>query len=193
MKRQTNMGTSVRQRLLNLSRKRREEFQLVMTRYAIERLLYRLGISPYRHRFVLKGAMLFALWTGVPHRSTRDLDLLGFGDNDITALEEMFRTVCSLDAPNDGMSYRPQTVHGERIRDAMEYQGVRLRMDAEIVRACIPVRIDIGFGDAVTPNPEEVVYPTLLPFPPPMLMAYSKDTFVAEKYQAIVSLGIANS
>ncbi len=188
-----NMAASVRQRLANRARERGETFDIVLTRYALERLLFRLGQSGHRDRFILKGAMLFSLWTDAPYRETRDLDLLGFGPNDVRDLEEVFRSLCTLSVADDGVLFDAASVQAEPMREDQEYAGGRVRLTAMIAGARLSLQIDIGFGDAVTPAPEEITYPTLLPFPAPRIRAYPKETVVAEKYQALVSLGMANS
>ncbi len=188
-----NMAASVRQRLMNISRQRGEEFQLVLTRYGLERLLYRLAQSPHAEQFVLKGAALFQLWTGQPHRSTRDLDLLGQGEPSTDRLRQLFQEVCSLTVDDDGLTFLTDAIQAEQIKEDDEYQGIRLRIEACLGSARIPLQIDIGFGDAITPGPQAVTYPTLLDFPAPQLNAYPRETVVAEKFQAMVQLGMGNS
>lgn len=188
-----DVAASVRQRLMNLARERGEEFQFVLTRYGLERLLYRLARSSYADQFVLKGAALFQLWTGQPHRSTRDLDLLGKGSPSPERLQKMFQDVCFIDVENDGLTFIRDTIQAAQIKEDDDYQGIRLRIDARLGNARISLQIDIGFGDAVTPGPQLATFPTLLEFPAPELQAYPKETAVAEKFQAMVSLGIANS
>lgn len=189
-----NIAASVRQRLLNASRARREDFQVTLTRYGLERLLYRLSKSAHSDQFVIKGAMLFSAWNEVPHRPTRDLDLLSFGANDISHLEEMFREIVNTEAEPDGLEFFTERVSGGRIKEDQEYEGVRLSVQARLERARLSLQIDIGFGDAITPAPEEIEYPTLLAdLPAPRLRAYSRYSVVAEKFQAMVMLGIANT
>jgi predicted nucleotidyltransferase component of viral defense system len=188
-----NLAASVRHRLTELARKQGEDFQLVLTRYVMERLLYRLSRSPYRDEFVLKGAMLFRLWTGQLHRPTRDLDLLGKADRSVEHLVEVFKQVCCLGVVDDGLVFDHKTVRGERIREDQQYQGVRIYCQAGLGQARIRLQIDVGFGDTVTPTSLKVKYPTLLEFPAPELLAYSRQTVVAEKYQAMVALGMASS
>lgn len=188
-----NIAASVRQRLTNLSRERNEEFQFILTRYGLERLMYRLSISPYVALFILKGAALFQLWTGQPHRSTRDLDLLGYGAPSPERLQKIFSEVCSLAVDDDGLVFSPTTIEAEQIKEDAEYQGIRLRIECRLENARLALQIDIGFGDAVTPEPLSTTYPTLLEFPAPQLRAYPRETVVAEKFQAMVALGIANS
>jgi predicted nucleotidyltransferase component of viral defense system len=188
-----NLAASVRQRLMNLGRARNEDFQFVLTRYALERLLYRLSRSAHRDVFVLKGAMLFQLWGDHPHRPTRDLDLLGTGDNSVPRCERIFREVCALAVEDDGLLFNATSVRGDTIKEDQEYEGLRLNLDCRLENARIRLQIDIGFGDVVTPAATEVTYPVLLDFPAPVLPAYSRESVVAEKFQAMVMLGIANS
>ena len=187
------MAASVRQRLMNKAREQGEAFDLVLIRYTSERLLYRLSQSAFRDRFVLKGAMLFQLWGGSIHRPTRDLDLLAYGSPSPVDFEQLFREVCEEDVEDDGLNFRAESVHAVRMKEDEEYEGLRLKLQAYLDAARISVQIDVGFGDAVTPGPDEITYPTLLDFPAPTLKAYPRVTVVAEKFQAMVMLGIANS
>lgn len=188
-----DLVASIRQRLLNLAHERGEEFQLVLTRYGLERLLYRLAQSPYADQFVLKGAALFQLWTGQAHRPTRDLDLLGQGDPSADRLQRVFQEVCSATVDHDGLSFLADAIRAEQIKEDDEYHGIRLRIEARLGSVRVPLQVDIGFGDAITPGPQEITYPTLLDFPAPELNAYPRETVVAEKFQAMVHLGMANS
>lgn len=188
-----NVGASVRARLLDLARKEGSDFQILLTRYALERLLYRLSLSGERERFVLKGAMLFITWLTDPFRPTRDLDLLGQGDPDVDAITTRFRGIFSTDVPDDGVIFDIAGMLVESIRDQADYGGVRVRTSASIAGAKVPIQIDIGFGDAITPGPIDIDYPALLDAPSPRLKAYPPETVVAEKFEAIVSIGIANS
>jgi predicted nucleotidyltransferase component of viral defense system len=188
-----NLPASVRERLRKLAAARKEDFQLVLTRYGLERLLYRLSRSPHAELFILKGAMLFQLWTDQPHRPTRDLDLLGRGDNSIAGVVEVFRDVCNQAVEEDGLDFPVESVRGERIKEDQEYEGIRVHCEARLENARIPLQIDVGFGDAVTPPATGVRYPTLLEFPAPALRAYQRETVIAEKFQAMIALGIANS
>ena len=187
-----NLAASVRARLTQRARERRENAQLVMTRYVIERLLYRLSLSPFRDAFVLKGAMLFSLWAPTPYRATGDLDLLGFGDNAPDRVIEIFRQV--LDIPGeDGVIFKPETLRVAAARAEDEYSGVALNLQAELAGARLPIHIDIGYGDAITPGVQEIDYPSLLDLPMPRLKAYPPETVLAGKFQAMTALGIANS
>lgn len=188
-----NIPASVRARLTEFARKRGDEFQLVLTRYAIERFLYRLSVSPHGDGFVLKGAMLFQLWAAEPHRATRDVDLLGTGDSSVERLAEIVRAVCSVAVPEDGLDFDSATVSADRIKEDQEYEGVRVTCAVRLGQARVILQIDVGFGDAVTPPPIRVDYPTILDFPSPVLKAYPRETVVAEKFQAMVALGMTNS
>jgi len=184
---------SVRARLLNRARARGEEFEYVLTRYANERLLYRLSKSSFREQFVLKGAMLFELWSDAPHRATRDIDLLGVGEATIPHLVEVFKAICTTEVEPDGITFVADSVEGSTIREDQEYEGVRLRLSAELASARIGVQIDIGFGDALTPGARVETYPVMLDQPAPVLKVYPRESVVAEKLEAMISLGIANS
>jgi len=188
-----NTAASVRDRLMALARERGEDFQLILTQYGLERLLYRLSKSSYRDRFILKGAMLFILWGGQPHRLTRDVDFLGFGDSSEAGLQTVFRDLCDITVEDDGMTYMAGSVQVELIRDETEYGGMRVKLLGDLAGARVPIQADIGFGDAVTPGPREIEYPTLIGNLTPNLKAYPRETVVAEKYQALVNLGMANS
>jgi hypothetical protein len=188
-----NLAASVRHRLMELARKQGEDFQLVLTRYVIERLLYRLSQSEHGRQFVLKGAMLFRLWADQPHRPTRDLDLLGKGEPSLEGLTQVFRDICGLAVEEDGLAFDPDSVTAARIKEDQEYEGVRVSCRAYLGQARTDLQIDVGFGDAVVPRPAGVTYPAMLEFPAPALLAYPRQAVVGEKYQAMVTLGIANS
>jgi hypothetical protein len=192
-KKPRNVGASVRDRLTQRARANADNVQLVLTHYAIERLLYRLSLSPHRDRFILKGAMLFSLWAPTPYRATGDLDLLGYGDAAAGAIVTAFREICAVDVPDDGVTFMHDTVQAEVARAEDEYSGLRVTMHAVIAGARLPMQVDIGFGDAVTPAALEVDYPSLLDMPTPRLRAYPPETVVAEKVQAMVALGMLNS
>ena len=187
-----NIGASVRARLLLLAKASGQSFDLVLTRFALERLLFRLSQSPHADRFVLKGAMLMMSWFEDPHRGTRDLDLLGFGDPEPEAMLATFRDILTLDA-DDGVEFDINALRIDRIREELEYGGLRLRTTASISGAKISLTIDIGFGDAMEPGAEMLDYPSMLAFPAARLRAYARETVIAEKFQAMVALGRANS
>ena len=188
-----NMGASIRDRLLSKARAEKLDFNLLLTRYALERMLYRLSISQNREQFLLKGALLFDLWFDVPHRPTHDVDFLGFGAADIPRLEEVFRDICRIEIP-DGMVFQPDSVKGAEIRKEANYSGIRLTLMGVLDSARCPVQIDVGLGDAVVPGPEDARYPIILPgMPEPQLRVYPRYTVVAEKLEALTSLGMLNS
>ncbi|MEL7363473.1 MAG: nucleotidyl transferase AbiEii/AbiGii toxin family protein, partial [Bacteroidota bacterium] len=183
----------MRQRLLNRARAEGDDFQALLTRYVLERFLYRLGQSDHRNRFVVKGAMLFVAWEGNLHRMTRDLDLLGFGPSAIAEVEEAIRVVLSTEVEDDGLQFDVASVRGTLIREDQIYEGVRVNAEVRLGTARIRLKIDVGFGDAVTPAPVDAAFPTLLDTPPPVVRVYPKETVVAEKLQAMVLLGMLNS
>lgn len=187
-----NVAQSVRQRLLNRAKETGQPNDLMLVRYALERLLYRLSVSAHAERFVLKGALLFTVWGQDDHRPTRDADLLGFGPSDLAHLVAVFREVCAV-LFEDGIVYDAASVRAEQIAEDKVYVGARVTFEAELANARIPVQIDVGFGDAVTPEPETVEYPALLDFPRPKLRAYPVHTVIAEKFHAMVVLGEDNS
>jgi predicted nucleotidyltransferase component of viral defense system len=187
-----NMGASVRARLLNLSKQRRQPFQLLLNYYVVERLLYRLTQAKHRERFILKGAMLLATWFADSLRPTKDLDFLAIGNDDRQEMVSIFREVCSVSF-NDGVFFDANSVQGERIREQVEYGGLRITANAAVEQAKVRVLIDIGFGDATEPGLQEIDLPAMLDFPAPRLRAYAPETVIAEKFQAMVVLGRANS
>ncbi|MBS0513890.1 MAG: nucleotidyl transferase AbiEii/AbiGii toxin family protein [Proteobacteria bacterium] len=188
-----NRAASIRARLKNQVDATRGDYNLLLTRYGLERLLYRLSVSAHAQNFVLKGAMLLALWYDVPQRPTRDADLLGFGADDIESIAKVFREICAIKV-DDAIEFDAQSVQTSRIRHDAGYGGVRVEIGAMLDRARIKLQVDIGFGDVVTPAASEVTYPVLLDdLPAPRLRAYPKYTVIAEKFQALCVLGLANS
>jgi len=187
-----DVGASIRARLLNLAREKGQAFDLLLTRYATERLLYRLSTTPHRDRFVLKGAMLMTTWFDDPHRPTRDVDLLGYGDSAPEPMLAVFREICAVEE-NDGILFDVDALRVELIREELEYGGLRLRTTALLAGARITIFIDIGFGDAIEPGIEEIELPVMLNLPAPRLRAYPRETVVAEKFQAMVLFGLANT
>jgi Nucleotidyl transferase AbiEii toxin, Type IV TA system len=188
-----NLTASVRQKLFDLARSRNEDFGLMLVKYGLERTLYRLSCSKHRDAFVLKGALLFELWTQRTYRATRDADFLAQGDNAPERFVGIFKELCVMEVQPDGLTFDADSVKAERIAEDADYEGVRVTFTAYLERARIPIQIDLGFGDAVTPAPVEAQYPTLLPAPNPRLLIYPKETVVAEKFEAMVKRGIANS
>lgn len=181
---------SVRVRLLRRARERGDDYQLVLTRFLNERVLFRLSRSRHAGDFVLKGAMLLTVWTGEPYRATRDIDLLGVGDPTATRLRDVFHEVLSVEVSDDGTWFDLDTLEVGPIRPGQEYGGSRVTVRAGVGSARVRLQIDVGFGDAITPAPEEGDLPTLLEFPSPRLRMYPRPTVVAEKLHAIVSRGL---
>jgi len=188
-----NMAASVHQRLLNLARKRREDFGLVLTKYGLERVLYRIAQSKHREAFVLKGALLFELWTEQRYRPTRDADFLARGENSPERFVTIFKEVCETDVEDDGLRFDAGTVTAERISEDGDYKGVRVKFVGYLENARIPIQIDLGFGDVITPAPIKTKIPSLLDLPSPESLTYPRESVVAEKFEAMVSLGLANS
>lgn len=187
-----NIPASMRAKLYALAQKRKEDFQFVLTRWVAERFLYRLGESKHHDRFVLKGATLFLIWKGELARPTRDVDFLCYGSADTGRVVHTIREICSLTAA-DGIEFDLDKIRAEEIRDDADYGGVRVFVPAVLDKAKVTVQIDIGFGDVVDPAPVETKFPVILDLPPPSLRAYPPEVVIAEKLQAMIQLGIANS
>jgi hypothetical protein len=188
-----NLPASIRQKLLNLAQERNDDFGLVLTKYGLERMLFRLSKSEYRETFILKGALLFELWTKELYRATRDADFLAAGDNSPERFIRIFQEISAIEVQDDGLRFDPKTVKAVRIKEDEDYEGLRVTLTAFLDKAQIPIQIDIGFGDAISPGPIETEYPTLLNLPGPRLLTYPRETVVSEKLEAMVKLGIANS
>lgn len=188
-----NVAASVHARLLNRSRQTGEDFQFLLQRYAAERFLYRLGQSAHRDCYVLKGAMLFALWGGSLYRATRDLDFTGYGSSEAEIVLAAIREICGVPVEDDGLVFDTSTLAAEPIRDDAEYDGLRVRFQATLSNARIPMRIDVGFGNTIEPPANDVDYPTLLDAPAPSIRAYPPEAVIAEKLHALVVIGERNS
>jgi predicted nucleotidyltransferase component of viral defense system len=187
----TNMAKSVKDRLLNIARKEGRAFDILLVRFALERLLYRLSISAHRDRFVLKGGMLVTVWVADDNRVTRDADFLGHGDADPDRLIADFGEIMAIES-DDGLAFDIDALAATVIREEMEYGGIRIKTAAYLERTRIPVTIDIGFGDAMADATQRLDYPTLLDFPAPQVRSYPPATVIAEKFQAMVALGVLN-
>lgn len=188
-----NMSTSVRARLLNLAKATGEDFQAIVLRYAVERFLARLAISPHRNQFVLKGAMLYVAWKLDDRRTTMDLDLLGFGIPDPKHLAEVIGSVCNVTTEDDGLIFDGTKVAASPIREDSVYDGVRVVVPVYLGVMPIRLQVDVGFGDSIVPAAQEAEFPALLAKHGPMVMTYSPETVIAEKYHAMILLGMANS
>lgn len=192
-KQPVDLPVSVSRRLLNLARSEGQDYNLLLVRYCSERLLYRLSISPYAERFVLKGALLFRVWMDHMHRPTRDLDVLVRGDASAQSLAAIFERFCEAAVEPDGVVFDAKAIRTTRIREEQAYEGVRIFLTAHLGNAIIPIHVDVGTGDTIVPAPVMTSYPTLLDFAAPRLPIYPKETVVAEKLHAMVSLGHLNS
>jgi len=188
-----NIPASVHQRLLNVAMTTDEEFQALLTRFALERLLYRLGRSPHRDVLVLKGAFLFLAWGESASRPTKDIDFLAMGEAEIERFENLIKDVCRVADPSDGLGFQADTIRGEPIREQALHEGIRIHVLANLANARVPLQIDVGFGDAIDPDPMKISYPTILDFPAPEVRAYRKEAVIAEKLEALVSIGQATS
>jgi hypothetical protein len=188
-----NVAASIRQRLLNYAREHGVAFQDLLVRFGTERLLYRLSTSRHRERFLLKGAVLFAAWAGAPHRPSRDADLLGLAPATGEQLIAIFRELALAPPADDGVVFDPESLRAVELGADEDYPGVRLTLRAVLDGALIPLQVDVAFGQAVAPEPEVVDLPTLLNLATPRLKAYPREAVVAEKFEALVKLGLANS
>lgn len=188
-----NLGASVRAKLLNLAKSEDSDFNQILVRYALERLLYRLSQSEHANQYLLKGALLFTLWYDRPHRPTRDVDLLGFGSSDLAEIAKTFSEIAQIRV-DDGISFDADSVSAQEIRKEAGYRGARVLINADLSKARCRTQVDIGFGDVVTPGPVDATFPVMLrDFPAPRLRTYPVHTVIAEKIHAIVLLGMTNS
>ncbi len=192
-RRVTDVAASVRQRLQNVARSTGRPFQEVLQYYAMERFLYRLAQSPHADRFVLKGALMFNAWRAPTPRPTKDIDLLGRLENSTNALTAVMRDVCHQAVEADGVVFDSNGVAAAVIKEDADYEGVRVTFRGSLQNARIAMQIDIGFGDVVYPGPQMTDYPTILDHAVPRLRGYSRETAVAEKFEAMVKLGLLNS
>ncbi len=187
------LGASIHARLVKLAKAKGVDAQQLFTRFAIERFLYRLSQSNHADRFVLKGGTLMPVWLGEELRPTRDADLLGLGDLSGEALLKILREVCRVECPEDGMNFDPESIEVGTIREEDPYSGRRAHIAAHFGNARIRVQVDVGIGDDVYSEPEQLEYPVLLDLPAPSLRAYRPETSIAEKFHIVTVLGMANS
>lgn len=186
-------ANSVRQRLRDFALENRVDFNLVLQRFAAERFLYRLGVSDEVDRFILKGAALFRVWADEEIRPTRDVDFLALGLEDHAAIRNSLKVICAMPCPEDGAFFDSSTIRIDTIREGQLYGCLRARVQGSLGRTRLPLRVDIGFGDVITPERETQDYPTLLDLPAPRLWTYPRETVIAEKFEAMVQLGAMNS
>ena len=189
----TNLPASVHQRLLNKAKESSRPFNELLQYFAIERFIYRLSKSPHADQFILKGALMFAAWCGPASRPTMDIDLLGKIDNQLDTIITVMKDACLTDVEPDGISFNAETVEAVRITEDAEYEGVRVRVRGSLGKIRVSIQIDIGFGDVIVPNAESVSYPAILDLPAPVLKGYTMESTIAEKFQAMVKLGVLNS
>lgn len=188
-----NVSASIHQRLLNKARQTNRPFNELLQYYAMERFLYRLSMSPYAGKFILKGALMLSVWKASTLRSTRDIDFLGRMEADIAILSNVIREVCLQVVEPDGLIFDQASIAGEHITEDADYEGVRIRFRGSLGNARIAMQIDVGFGDVVVPSPKVVDYPAILDLPAPRLRGYSKESVIAEKFEAMIKLGMLNS
>jgi predicted nucleotidyltransferase component of viral defense system len=188
-----DVAASVRQRLSNNAKETGRPFQEVLQYFAMERFLYRLSKSPHADKFILKGALMLSAWHAPVSRPTKDIDLLARMKNKVSVILPVMRDVCNQEVEPDGLTFDADTLQGAAIKEDADYEGIRIVFKAYLQNARLQMQIDMGFGDVVFPAPTETEYPTILDYPPPKLRAYSRETAIAEKFEAMVKLGHVNS
>jgi hypothetical protein len=188
-----DISASVSQRLLNKARQTNRPFSEIAQYFAMERFLYRLSKSPFADKFVLKGALMLPVWKAPLARPTMDIDVLGQTDNSIEVIVEMIRSICVQRVKSDGITFDANSVVGERITEDADYEGVRIKFRGKLGTARISMQVDVGFGDVVVPPAKPVAYPIILDLPRPYLLGYSMESTIAEKFEAMVKLGVLNS
>lgn len=195
IKKTHNYGCSIKAKLLNISRSEKQGYQMLVTRYLQERLLYRLSISRYHDRFFLKGGVLLYAHERFLARPTLDIDFTGSHiDNDKENIKKIFAEICAIPYEQDGVIFHTDTLRSDDIAIEKKYPGVRLTLTATIDTIRQNVSMDIGFGDVITPHPSELDYPNLIDgFPDTNILAYSLETIIAEKFQTMISRAEANS
>ena len=193
MKSIKNSAASVRQRLLNHSKTKQKPFNEILQYYAMERFLYRLSLSQHKNKFVLKGALMLRIWNALESRPTMDIDMLGKTSNEAENIIQQIKEILFVEVIEDGIYFDAATLQAEQIKEDADYHGIRVLFKGSLDKAKIHMQIDIGFGDVVYPLPEESVMPTILDLPAPELIAYSKESVIAEKFEAMIKLGSLNS
>ena len=188
-----NIQASIRARLQNKARETNRPFSEILQYYGMERFLYRVSRSKHADRFILKGALMFTVWQVPERRTTLDIDFLAHYDNQLTAVEKMIKDICRISVVPDGLIFDPQTVKGRKIREEVDYEGVRIKFTGFLERSRIPMQIDIAFGDIIYPKPKVIDYPVILDFPKPRLKGYPVESVISEKFETMVKLGLLNS
>lgn len=189
----TNLPASVHQRLLNKATESSRPFNELLQYFAMERFIYRLSKTDHANKFILKGALMFSVWGAPVSRPTKDIDLLGKTSNDIRVIEKIMRDACKIKVEPDAMKFDQRSVVGEPIAEDADYEGVRVTLQGGLGNARVSLQIDIGFGDIVSPHVTKISYPTILDFPAPKFTGYTRESAIAEKFQAMVKLGTLNS
>jgi len=188
-----NIEASIKARLKNKAKETNRPFAEILQYYGMERFLYRFSKSKYADKFVLKGALLFAVWQIPDRRTTLDIDFLARFDNEVATIEKVMKDVCDTSVDLDGLNFDPQTVIGMKIKEDADYEGVRVKFTGFLDRAEIPMQIDVGFGDIVYPKTRVIDYPAILDFPKPRLNGYPQESVISEKFEAMIKLGLLNS
>ncbi|MCG8521344.1 MAG: nucleotidyl transferase AbiEii/AbiGii toxin family protein, partial [Pseudomonadales bacterium] len=188
-----NVQASIHQRLLNTSKQSGRRFNDLVMYYALERFLYRLSQSEYAERFILKGGLMMNVWQTTVTRVTRDIDLLGRFDCNPESIAQVVSAICDTDIDDDGLIFDSESVNTKSITEDADYQGVRAQFRGYFGKMPLAMQIDFGFSDTVSPKPTVISYPTLLDHPSAKLLAYNRETVVAEKFEAMVKLGELNS
>jgi len=189
-----DVSASIRQKLLNKARQDQRPFAELLQYFAMERFLYRLTKSKYNDKFILKGALALLTWNASTARPTKDIDLLGVFDNNVDVITQVITDICNQEIDTiDGLVFDVSSITGIQIKEDADYQGVRVKFLTFLDTARVTMQIDIGFGDAINPEPETSLYPTLLDLPAPEILSYSKETIISEKLEAMAKLGELNS
>jgi predicted nucleotidyltransferase component of viral defense system len=193
MKPSANVAASVRQRLLNRARNDKRPFYELLQYYAMERFLYRLSKSFFANHFILKGALLLRVWDSPEFRPTMDIDMLGKTSNEAEEILDLIRNILAVKVDDDGLAFNSDSLNSEPITEDADYEGLRIRFRGSLDTARVVMQLDIGFGDVIYPGPEEAYLPTILEYPAPMLLCYSRESAIAEKFEAMIKLGVLNS
>jgi len=188
-----NVAASVRQRLLNAARSSGRPFQEVLQYFAMERFLYRLAQTRHADKLVLKGALMLTVWRTSTTRPTRDIDFLGRMQNSIEQVAGAVRDACLQSVEPDGLVFDPESIAGSIIKEDADYEGIRISFRGYLENVPIPMRVDVAFGDVLFPVPPMTEYPTILDHAAPRLQVYSRESAIAEKFEAMVKLGQLNS
>lgn len=193
-KQPSNIAASVRQRLLNKARTDKRTFSELLQYFAMDRFLYRLSESIHADKFVLKGALMLRAWKSPIFRPTMDIDMLAYQtSNEVAEIERLIKTICTTEIEPDGLEFDSKSVQGERIVEDADYEGVRISFVGKLDTARIRMQLDIGFGDVIHLGPQQIGMPRILDFTPTVINAYSLESSIAEKFEAMIKLDALNS